>query len=309
MREQLTGIEAVLADGSVVRRLAGLAKDNTGYDLTALLAGSEGTLAVITQVRLRLVPLLPARAVALVGGGRRTRRALELLGRARGRARLARPPPRSSWPTGSIWSRAARQLAAPVRRGPPAYVVLECAARRRPDRRAGSRCSASSAAVRGRDVAPDATGVGALWACRETHTEAIGAAGYRPSWTSACRCAGWPAWSTSSAGAVAAAAPGARVLLFGHLGDGNLHVNVLGAGARTPKRSARRCSSWSPRRRQHQLGARRRPGQGALAVAAAFGDRDRRDAPGQARPRPRGPAEPGRAPAVAPLPDDARRRR
>ena len=66
MREQLTGIEAVLADGTVVSRLVGLAKDNTGYDLTQLLAGSEGTLAIITKVRLRLVPLLPARAVALV---------------------------------------------------------------------------------------------------------------------------------------------------------------------------------------------------------------------------------------------------
>ena len=55
MRAQLRGIEAVLADGTVLSHLAGLAKDNTGYDYPALLAGSEGTLAVITRVRLRLV--------------------------------------------------------------------------------------------------------------------------------------------------------------------------------------------------------------------------------------------------------------
>ena len=56
MRAQLRGIEAVLSDGTVVSHLAGLTKDNTGYDYPSLLAGSEGTLAVITRARLRLVP-------------------------------------------------------------------------------------------------------------------------------------------------------------------------------------------------------------------------------------------------------------
>ena len=56
MRAQLRGVEAVLADGTVVSHLSGLVKDNTGYDYPSLLAGSEGTLAVITQARLRLVP-------------------------------------------------------------------------------------------------------------------------------------------------------------------------------------------------------------------------------------------------------------
>ncbi|MBV9486734.1 MAG: FAD-binding oxidoreductase, partial [Frankiaceae bacterium] len=66
MRAQVVGLEAVLPDGAVVSRLAGLPKDNTGYDVVSLLAGAEGTLGVITKLRLRLVPLLPARAVALV---------------------------------------------------------------------------------------------------------------------------------------------------------------------------------------------------------------------------------------------------
>lgn len=59
MRANVVGVEAVLADGSIVRRLAGLTKDNTGYDLTSLLCGSEGTLGIVTAARLRLVP--PAR--------------------------------------------------------------------------------------------------------------------------------------------------------------------------------------------------------------------------------------------------------
>jgi FAD/FMN-containing dehydrogenase len=53
-RKQVTGIEAVLPDGSVISHLGGLDKDNTGYDLASLLVGSEGTLGVITAARLRL---------------------------------------------------------------------------------------------------------------------------------------------------------------------------------------------------------------------------------------------------------------
>ena len=66
MRAQVVGIEAVLSDGTVVSHLAGLEKDNTGYDLGSLLAGSEGTLGIITRVRLRLHPQLPERATALL---------------------------------------------------------------------------------------------------------------------------------------------------------------------------------------------------------------------------------------------------
>ena len=73
MRRQVVGVRAVLADGSVVDRLDGLEKDNTGYDLSGLLCGSEGTLAVVTDARLRLVPRAAAcrGRVACVCNGRR----------------------------------------------------------------------------------------------------------------------------------------------------------------------------------------------------------------------------------------------
>ncbi len=67
MRAQVLGVEAVLADGTVVSRLSGLVKDNTGYDLAQLVVGSEGTLAVVTAARLRLVRRDPERVVALLG--------------------------------------------------------------------------------------------------------------------------------------------------------------------------------------------------------------------------------------------------
>jgi len=67
-RAQVLGVEAVLASGSVISHLSGLPKDSAGYDVSGLLVGSEGTLAIITSARLRLVPPMPShRVTALVG--------------------------------------------------------------------------------------------------------------------------------------------------------------------------------------------------------------------------------------------------
>jgi len=66
-RAHVAGLEVVLSDGSVISRLSGLLKDNAGYDLPALLVGSEGTLGVVTRVRWRLVARQPARVAALIG--------------------------------------------------------------------------------------------------------------------------------------------------------------------------------------------------------------------------------------------------
>jgi FAD/FMN-containing dehydrogenase len=66
MRDLTLGIEAVLADGSVISQLAPLRKDNTGYDLKNLLIGSEGTLGVITAACLKLFPVQRNTATAWV---------------------------------------------------------------------------------------------------------------------------------------------------------------------------------------------------------------------------------------------------
>ncbi len=66
MRANLLGVEAVLGDGSVISHLDGLVKDNTGYDLAGLLCGSEGTLGIVTAARLRLVPDWPDRLAVAV---------------------------------------------------------------------------------------------------------------------------------------------------------------------------------------------------------------------------------------------------
>ena len=64
MRNNLLALEAVLADGSIVRTGSRARKTSAGYDLTGLLVGSEGTLAVITELTLRLQPI-PEHAVVL----------------------------------------------------------------------------------------------------------------------------------------------------------------------------------------------------------------------------------------------------
>ena len=67
MRAQVLGLEAVLADGSVLDTLTPLKKDNRGFDLKQLLIGSEGTLGIVTAATLRLLPEIGGRAVAWVG--------------------------------------------------------------------------------------------------------------------------------------------------------------------------------------------------------------------------------------------------
>ena len=67
MRAQVLGLEAVLADGSVLDTLVPLKKDNRGFDLKQLLIGSEGTLGIVTGATLRLLPASSGRIVAWAG--------------------------------------------------------------------------------------------------------------------------------------------------------------------------------------------------------------------------------------------------
>lgn len=67
MRAQVLGLEAVLADGSVIDTLTPLKKDNRGFDVKQLLIGSEGTLGIVTAATLRLLPEIGGRTVAWAG--------------------------------------------------------------------------------------------------------------------------------------------------------------------------------------------------------------------------------------------------
>lgn len=226
MRAQVVGVEAVLPDGSIISRLTGLPKDNTGYDVASLLAGSEGTLAVITRLRLRLVPLLTGRAIALVGVAG-TAEAVRLVRSLRSLPSLEAAE--LFFAEGLDLVRSHTGLPTPFPTSYPAYVLVECAQRTDPSEELLEALAEAGDVVLDATVASDAGGRRALWAYRESHTESINATGVPVKLDVAV-----PLGSLADAvgalpGAVTAVAPAARTILFGHLNEGNLHVNVLNA--------------------------------------------------------------------------------
>jgi FAD/FMN-containing dehydrogenase len=226
MRAQVVGIEAVLADGSIISRLAGLPKDNTGYDVASLLAGSEGTLGVITRLRLRLPPLLPARTVALVAVAG-TAEAVELV-----RSMRAVPSLEAAelfYADGLALVREHTNLPSPFAEQHPAYVLVECAGREDPSDDLLAALEAAADAVLDATVASDPRGRHALWTYRESHTESINAAGVPVKLDVAVPLVSLADAVAALPGAIAAVAPEAQLIVFGHVNEGNLHVNVLNA--------------------------------------------------------------------------------
>ena len=227
MRAQLLGAEAVLADGSVVSRLAGLLKDGTGYDLVSLLCGSEGTLAGVTKVRLRLVPRLTHRAVALLAMPDADA-AIAVLPGLRERlphlsaAELIFAP-------GLALVRKHGHLPAPFPEQHPAYLLIECADRLDPTD-ALVDAVAEAEGLLDATVATDSAGQRALWAYREQHTEAISAEGVPVKLDVSVPTGRLPELVARLEPTIAATAPDAVAIVFGHVNEGNLHVNVLGAG-------------------------------------------------------------------------------
>ncbi len=176
MRSQLLGFEAVLADGSLISRLPGMTKDNTGYDIGSLLAGSEGTLAVITRVRLRLVPPLRHRAVCVIGFADATA-AVEAAGELR--RRLASILALELFTdTGLDLVMRHASVAAPLASRMPSYLLVEVASDES-DPADGLFAALEALAVDDTSVAvaTDADARHRLWQLRERHTEAVNAEG------------------------------------------------------------------------------------------------------------------------------------
>jgi FAD/FMN-containing dehydrogenase len=223
-RARVAGLEAVLADGGRVSRMGGLLKDNAGYDLPALLVGSEGTLGVITAVRWRLVPSLPARVAALVGLDS-VAAAAALLGVLRTRV-PSLAAAEFFLDDGLALVLDYLRAAAPVAERAPVYVLVECASTSDPvDELAAA---LAIAGVEDAIVADDTASRARLWRLREAHTEAIGAAGVPHKIDVGVPLDRLGEFLERVPGSVAEVAPGARTYLFGHLGDGNVHVNVIG---------------------------------------------------------------------------------
>ena len=207
-------------------RLTGLVKDNTGYDLSQLLVGSEGTLGIITAARLRLAAAQPEKVVALLGLAG-TAAALEVLGSLRRRVEGLQAA-ELFFDDGLELVRTHGGLAAPLARPWPAYLVVECAGPTDPTDALFEVLSELELSEAATAIATDSGSQARLWAYRERHTEAISALGVPHKLDVTLPLSRLAEFDTAVRDVVAAAAPGATLVLFGHLGDGNLHVNVIG---------------------------------------------------------------------------------
>jgi FAD/FMN-containing dehydrogenase len=225
-RRQVVGIEAVLANGDVLTWLTGLRKDNVGYDLCSVLVGSEGTLAIITRVRFRLVPIFKLRATAILG--------LESLGDAvavlsRLKATLTSlESAEIFFDDGLAVVCAHKGLARPLAATCPVYLLVECADHSDPS---GELLTLIGEQPEIKDVAVamDARGRARLWSYRESHTEAVNALGVPVRLDVAIPMVGVADFESKLRKLCAASHPDWRLILFGHLAEGNFHVNLIGA--------------------------------------------------------------------------------
>jgi FAD/FMN-containing dehydrogenase len=232
MRQQVVGIEAVLTDGTVVGSLAGLPKETVGIHWPSLLAGSEGTLAIVTAARLKLVPHFEHVTTALVS--------LDDVAAARSLLAVLRHRLPSLDSIEMVFPEAMALVcdhlgaASPVAVGDDGVVVLvECADHADPtDDLLGEVGVASG--VRETAVATGGPRRHQLVAFRDRLTEAIAAAATRDGTPVLKLDVAVPVVSIERVLDVARQAAdrqGARLIPFGHLAEGNLHLNVLGTTA------------------------------------------------------------------------------
>jgi FAD/FMN-containing dehydrogenase len=232
MRSLVLGLEAVLPDAGVWDGLKRLRKDNTGYDLKQLLIGAEGTLGVVTAAALRLFPRLASRAVAMAAVAAPAK-ALDFLA-------LAKAETGGEVEAFELICALGMDLAvahlpgarAPLETRAPWFVLVEIAS--------GVAGSAEAAMDRllelalERDLIVDAAPARseaqaqALWALREGQSAAQKREG--PAWKHdiAVPISRIPEFLETATRRLGDAFPGVRIDAFGHVGDGNIHFDVLG---------------------------------------------------------------------------------
>jgi FAD/FMN-containing dehydrogenase len=226
MRAQVLGIEAVLSGGLVHDSLAGLKKDNRGISLDHLLVGAEGTLGIITALRLRLVPGAVQRAAAWIGLPD-PHRALALLRHletatdrieafelipAASLARVLRHIPQTRAPLTSDW---------------PWHVLVEAvtSAADEPPQDLLTRLL-GDAGIEDATIAHSDAQTHALWKLRHSISEAERADGPAAQHDISLPVDRVPSFLTDDATAIEQCFPGTEASGYGHLGDGNVHFHV-----------------------------------------------------------------------------------
>ncbi len=230
MRSLVLGIEAVLPTGEVFSGLKRLRKDNTGYDLKHLLIGAEGTLGVVTAASLKLFPILADRTVA-VAAVASPADAVALLGRAKEESGGAVEAFELMNRLGVSFAVKNLGLRAPLAGDPAWTVLIEMASAEAGHTAAAMERVLSRALDDGlitdAAVAQNEAQAKAFWAVREGQSGAQKPEGSAWKHDISVPVSGIAAFIEEATAAVLRLSPGVRVVAFGHVGDGNIHYDVL----------------------------------------------------------------------------------
>jgi FAD/FMN-containing dehydrogenase len=231
-RDLVLGLEVVLADGTVWNGLRRLRKDNTGYALRQLFAGAEGTLGIITAAVLRLARA-PRQWQTCFCAIPSVEAALDLFARFRDEdeaalyafeyiSGAAMAVNRSHMPDFRL----------PLETEAPHYVLLELATTRRSDplretMEAVLADALDAGVISDAAIAESEAQRAAFWAIREHLSESQRRAGASVKNDVSVPVAAVPNLLTRAEAMLTARHPGARMVAFGHIGDGNIHLNAL----------------------------------------------------------------------------------
>ena len=230
MRDLVTGLEIVLADGRVMNGLSTLRKDNTGYDLKNLFVGAEGTLGIITAAALKLFPNPRSKATAFVGVADPAK-ALRLLEIARQFAGADVTSfeliPRIGLDFVLAHARGSRD---PLSSSHAWYALVELSSQMATgvDETMTSILEAAleQGVIEDASIAASHEQRQAFWFLRESLSEVQRLEGGSIKHDVSVPVGATPEFLARAREAVDAFMPDARVVAFGHLGDGNIHFNV-----------------------------------------------------------------------------------
>jgi FAD/FMN-containing dehydrogenase len=235
MREQVLGLEVVLADGKVLDLLRTLRKDNSGYDLKQLFIGAEGTLGIVTAAAIKLFPKPAEHATALVAVPNVTA-ATALLAllqeRTNGLTNAFELISRSGLELVTAHMGVNDPLAAPS----PWYVLCEASGLKGIAEafQGGLETALETGLIVDAVLAASQAQRDSLWHLRESLSEAQKLEGPSLKHDVSVPISAAPAFIDTAIAAVARRLPSARPVPFGHLGDGNLHFNFQMARGEDP---------------------------------------------------------------------------
>ena len=231
MRELVLGLEVVLADGRVLSALSALRKDNTGYDIKSLFIGAEGTLGIITAASLKLFPKIRASATAFAAVPT-VRAAVDLLARLKessgDRVSSFELIPRIGV---DLTTQHIPGVTDPLQQRYSWYVLCELSSARAADPLDTVMEEALSSALEDGLVLDAALARSereraALWKLRESIPEAQRVDGASLKHDISVTINSLPEFVERASAWITEHAPDGRLVVYGHVGDGNLHFNL-----------------------------------------------------------------------------------